>query len=92
MGASLYLIGVNMKYGKLKVTIDYGDGFLSEETYHAYSFVNEGVNVSALTKITSVDHSAQIHYDVDVMVRPQDIQRSRRSTQLHVRTRGSPGW
>ena len=62
-----------MKYGKLKVTIDYGDGFLSEETYHAYSFVNEGVNVSALTKTTSVDHAAQIHYDVDVMVRPQDI-------------------
>lgn len=62
-----------MKYGQLKVTIDYGDGFLSEETYHAYSFVNEGVNVSALTKLTSVDHAAQIHYDVDVMVRPQDI-------------------
>ncbi len=62
-----------MKYGKLKVTIDYGDGFLSEDTYHAWSFVNDGVNVSALTNINSVDHAAQIHYDVDVMVRPQDI-------------------
>lgn len=62
-----------MKYGQLKVTIDYGDGFLSEDTYHAWSFINDGVNVSALTNINSVDHAAQIHYDVDVMVRPQDI-------------------
>lgn len=47
-----------MKYGKLKVTADYGDGFVSETIYHAYSFVNEGTQVSALMDTNSVDHAA----------------------------------
>lgn len=62
-----------MKYGKLKVTVDYGDGFTSETTYHAWSFDNEGTTVSALTDINAVDHAAQIHYDVDVTTNPQGI-------------------
>lgn len=62
-----------MKYGKLKVTVDYGDGFTSETTYHAWSFDNEGTTVSALTDVNAVDHAAQIHYDVDVTANPQGI-------------------
>lgn len=62
-----------MEYGKLKVTVDYGDGFMSEATYHAYHFADGGVDVSVLVDLNSVDHSAQVHYDVDVMKNPQGI-------------------
>nr|DAV56319.1 MAG TPA: tail fiber protein [Caudoviricetes sp.] len=62
-----------MEYGKLKVTVDYGDGFKSEATYHAYHFVNEGTDVSCLMDVNSVDHAAQIHFDVDVVENPQGI-------------------
>lgn len=62
-----------MEYGKLKVTVDYGDGFMSEATYHAYHFADGGVDVSVLSDLNSVDHSAQVHYDVDVMKNPQGI-------------------
>lgn len=62
-----------MKYGQLKVTVDYGDGFISEATYDAWSFVNEGTYVSCLVDTNSVDHTAQVHYDVDVMTSPQEI-------------------
>lgn len=62
-----------MEYGKLKVTVDYGDGFTSEATYHAFHFVNEGTDVSCLMDVNSVDHAAQIHFDVDVTKNPQGI-------------------
>lgn len=62
-----------MKYGKLKVTVDYGDGFISNAEYHVYSFVECGTNVSAIMDVNSVDHTAQIHYDVDACVNPQHI-------------------
>lgn len=62
-----------MKYGKLKVTVDYGDGFFSEATYHAYSFVNEGTMVSVLMDVNSVDHASMLYYDIDVMTNPQGI-------------------
>lgn len=62
-----------MEYGKLQVVIDYGDGFNSVATYNAYHFVNEGIDVSALMDVNSVDHAAQIHYDVNVMVNPGGI-------------------
>lgn len=62
-----------MKYGKLKVTVDYGDGFTSESNYHAYSFSNDGTDVSCLVDVNSVDHAAQVYYDVDVCANPQGI-------------------
>lgn len=62
-----------MEYGKLKVTVDYGDGFVSDATYHVYHFVNEGTDVSCLVDVNSADHAAQVHYDVDATTNPQGI-------------------
>lgn len=62
-----------MKYGKLKVNVDYGDGFISEAIYHIHSFSEGGVDISAVVDTNSVDHTAQIHYDVDACVNPQKI-------------------
>lgn len=62
-----------MKYGKLQVTTDYGDGFTSSATYKVYYFVNEGTDVTCLVDVNSVDNSAQFFYGVDVTTNPQGI-------------------